>query len=161
MRNLKATAAAYNLSVRAQEENGVLTLTPGALSTSGALYDENYQTACGLRLRFAEGTDPAQIRTDANVVKWQDDALYISMDRPVQLRFDGQGADSRLLAVNLPADIAQTASGATLQFRDGGMMQVSVSGAAESASPGWTAQQENGVTTFTKFGPADTLDITY
>ena len=53
------------------------------------------------------------------------------------------------------------AKAATLNFLDDGMMQVKVSGTASTNSMGWNMETEDNITTFTKFGAADTLEIKF
>ncbi len=156
-----ASAAAYNLTASAYVADGQLRITPGAKNRDFALYDEAYQSACGIRIRFSEGFDTAKISSSASVQKWQDGALYISLDKPVSIDFSGNSAASPIVSVNIPAEITVTETGATLNFLDDGMMQVSVSGTASTDSQGWTIENTDNTTTFTKFGAAETLEIKF
>ncbi|MBR4157529.1 MAG: VCBS repeat-containing protein [Oscillospiraceae bacterium] len=158
---MKASAAAYNLTVDARMTDGVLTLTPGCESGDGALYDPAYQAACGVRLRFADKAKLPSAFCDAAVLRRTDDALYLSLAGETHLRFDGGGSESRIERVNVPAEVTLTAQSAELVFADGGLMQAVVSGSASTASEGWAAQETGGRTIFTKFGGADTLRIDF
>ncbi len=158
---MKASAAAYNLTVDARFSDGALTLTPGSVSPDGALFDSAFQNACGVRLRFADRARLASAVCDANVVRRTEDAIYLSLDGEVHVRFDGSGSESRLERVNVPAEITRTAQGAELAFAEGGLMEAVVSGSASTDSAGWTAQTRGGKTVFTKFGGADTLRISF
>lgn len=157
-----ASAAAYNLVASAYvDEGGQLRITPGARSRSIPLYDENYQNACGIRIRFSDKFDHSKISSSAGVQTWKDGALYISLDKPVSISFDGSGAPSPIVSVNIPANISVSESGAALDFLDDGMMQVVVDGNATTDCPGWNVESSQGKTTFTKFGAAETLEIKF
>ncbi|MDD6189076.1 MAG: VCBS repeat-containing protein [Clostridiales bacterium] len=156
-----ASAAAYNLIATANVSEGQLRITPGAANRDFPLYNESYQNACGIRIRFADSIDTSKISSSASVQKWQDGALYVSLDKPISIDFSGAAAASPILSVNIPAQISLIEGGAILQFRDSGMMQVTVEGSASTDSEGWTAESSGGKTTFTKFGSADTLEIKF
>ncbi len=158
---MKASAAACNLTVEARLSDGVLTLVPGCVSTSGALYDEAYQNACGVRLRFQDKADLAAASTDASVVRRTEDALYLSLDRATTINNVSPLDESPITRINVPAAVTRTASGAELVFAAGGLMEAAVSGSASTDSAGWDTQTRGGQTIFTKFGPADTLRITF
>ena len=156
-----ASAAACNLKANAYIADGQLRITPGENKRDFALYDEAYQSACGIRIRFSEKFDTSNISSNANVQKWQDGALYISLDKPVAIDFGGAATSSPIVSVNIPAKITVTETGAALDFLDDGMMQVKVSGTASTNSMGWNMETEDNITTFTKFGAADTLEIKF
>ena len=158
---MKASAAAYNLTVEAQFTDGVLTLTPGSATTDAALYDAAFQNTCGVRLRFADRGKLASAVCDASVVRRTDDAIYLSLDGETHIHMGGSGSESRIERVNVPAGISLTAQGAELVFAEGGLMEAVVSGSASTDSEGWTAETRDGKTVFTKFGGADTLRISF
>ena len=155
-----ASAAAYNLSVDASVSDGKIIITPGAVSTDSPLYDEAYQSACGIRIRFAERFDISKLGCSASVQKLQDGALYISLDKPATIAFN-DAAVSPIVSVNIPAHITATENGASLTFRDDGLMQVSVIGTASTDCAGWNIETTDGITTFSKFGSAETLEIKF
>ena len=155
-----ATAAAYHLTLAAGEEDGVLTLTPGTSGTDYPLYEERYQNACGVRLSFAQGADPAEICTDADVWCWVDGDLYVGLNRPVRVWRDTASPASHLAQVNLPAVIETGGNGVTrISFQEGGMMQAVVEGPVQCRSGGWTRTEDGDRTVFTRFGPAQPLSL--
>ena len=158
---MKASAAAYNLTVDARMADGVLTLKPGCESADGALYDPAFQAACGVRLRLADKSLLGKVVCDAPVLRRADDAIYLALGGETSLRFDGVGSESRIERVNVPAAVTLTAQGAELAFSEGGLMQAVVSGSASTASAGWETERRDGRTIFTKFGGADTLRIDF
>ena len=156
-----ASAAAYNLVATATVIDGQLRITPGASSRDFPLYDETYQNACGIRVRFAEKLDASKISSSASIQKWQDGALYISLDKPISIDFTGSVKASPIVSVNIPANISFSENSASLAFLDDGMMQVTVSGTASTGCEGWSVETNNNTTTFTKFGAAETLEIKF
>lgn len=165
---MHATAAAYHAELSAEtggaDDTPAITLTVSVPQGDYPLYDERYAAATGLRVDFsADYCQVAEVTTDAAVWRTSGNSLYVSADRPVQI-WTGKkpSVGAHLERVNIPADIEATETGAALTFRDGGMMQVVVSGGAETDSPGWqTEETADGKTIFTKFGGADTLAIVY
>ena len=156
-----ASAAAYNLKTNVYVADGQLRITPGESARDFALYDEAYQSACGIRIRFSEKFDTDKISSSASVQKWQDGALYVSLDKPISIDFRGKSAASPIVSVNIPAEISLSENTATLNFLDDGMMQVKVRGLASTDCKGWNTETANNITTFTKFGAAETLEIKY
>ena len=71
----------------------------------------------------------------------------------------GGNNDINITSVNLPASIRRDNDGASVKFLDGGMMCVSVKGAAKTSSKGWTTTHQNDTTTFRKYGPPSTIKI--
>jgi hypothetical protein len=158
---MMATAAAYNLNVKV---SGVvtdgdinLTLTPGEKSEDFALYDKDYQMAAGLKLVFREDVDPSKLSTDADVWRVDGQSLYLGLNKSVSVQQMTGKETPHIARVNLPAEIKESADGAELRFLDGGMMQVVVSGSANTTSEGWTRSELDGQTIFTKYGSADSL----
>ncbi len=159
---MAATAAAYNLDLACLRQGDRLTLTPGERDTGFPLYDKAYQDACGLRLSFAETVDTSKVTTDAGVWCWVDGDLYIGLDRPVTVDLmGGPAADAHLERVNLPAAIRRDGAVTRVEFHDGGMMQVVLSGPAQVRSRGWTERTVEGKTVLTKYGPAETLELVF
>jgi hypothetical protein len=158
---MAATAAAYNLTVTASGdlETG-LSLTPGAASDDFPHYDENFQNASGVKLVFKEGVDVSALSVDADVWRTSGNAVYLGLNRPVSVK-SGASASNHIERVNVPAEITSDSNGAELRFLDGGMMQVVVSGAAETSDDGWIITSRDGKTIFTKYGGADTLRISW
>ena len=156
-----ASAAAYNLKANAYVADGQLRITPGETSRDFPLYDEAYQAACGIRIRFSGKFDTDKISSSASVQKWKDGALYVSLDKPISIDFSGDSTPSPIVSVNIPAKISTGENGATLAFLDDGMMQVKVSGIVTTDCMGWNMETKDNITTFTKFGAADTLEIKF
>lgn len=157
----KSVAAAGNAAVEVSVQDGVITLTPRAVSTDFSLYDANYQNAAGVRLTLSAEIDADTLQTDANVWRRDGQSFYLALDKTVTLSTDLPAVDTHLTRVNLPAQIKQQEDGATVSFMDDGMMQVAVSGAAQTTSEGWTVSQNESETVFTKFGVADSITITF
>ena len=157
---MKASAAAYNLKVDVSGKRDGLVLRPRAISSDGALYDENAQNACGIRLDFASGF-AGGAKTDSSVWKTQTGDLIVGLDGKVKVMASPEGSGCHLTQVNLPAEIRADGAGAELEFLDGGMMQVIVSGPASTEDEGWSVTDWGGQTRFTKFGAADSLHIQY
>ncbi len=136
-----ATAAAYHLTVTAsrEDESGAITLTSGTTCTDYALFDENFQNCCGVKVTPGEVLSGMELETDA----------------------DHSGDENHIEAVNVPADITLLDGGAQIAFLEGTMMQVTVYGAAGTDDAGWNVVQEDGRTTFTKYGQAETLTLYY
>lgn len=159
---MQATAAAYHLSLTTSGTlKSGLTLTPGADSTDFALYNADYQNSGGVRISFAASVDTTRISPDADVWYWRDGDLYVGLNRPVTLRQSGGGEQAHLMRVNLPATIEHRGEATKITFLDGGMMQVAVSGPAKTSSDGWTATQAGSQVIFTKYGPADVLEVLF
>lgn len=158
-------AAAYNLGVDVAAQSGGFTISPDVCATDFALYNEAAQSACGVKLTFSEALQ-ADTVIDADVWKQDGNSFLIGLNQPVSVCIDAPGsvdASSRnhIMQVNVPAEITATGEGASLSFLDGGMMQVVVSGAAQTDDSSWTATERNGNTVFTKFGDACSLEFIY
>lgn len=157
----KSVAAASNAAVDVSVQDGVITLTPGAVSTDFSLYDATYQSAAGVKLTLSAEIDADTLQTDANVWRRDGQSFYLALDKAVTLSADLPAADTHLTRVNLPAKIELQDGGASVTFLDDGMMQLAVSGAAQTTSEGWTVSQNGDETVFTKFGAADSIAITF
>ena len=158
---MRAAAAALNLQVDARMKDGVLTLTAGQADTGFALYDARTQGAMGVEVEFSAHSNAADYAADANVWYQKGNSLYVSLDRPVTLTKTARGGGAHLARVNTPAQITLVEGGAEVAFREDGMMEAVVDGAAVTGSEGWTVTRQGDQTVFTKFGRADTLQIRY
>ena len=163
-----ASAAAYNmtLSVSGGYSDGAFdaTFTAGAENNRAAMYDGDYQTSTGAKISLGEALSDLDIAVDADV--WHRDGgdIYVGLNRAARLySAGGELEGTHLTRVNLPAMISSHEAGATIQFAEGGMMECAVSGAASTASAGWSARTtENGETIFTCYDAAPrTLNITF
>ena len=167
---MKASAAAYNmgLSVEKTEEN-VLKFSSEGIAKDFELYDGNYQECVGIKIEFSDSMDISNAKVKANVWKYDEakNALYVGLNKEVLLDISGSDEDgekivsdkSHVISVNIPAQIDVENDKMTLKFEDDGMMQLSVLGNVEVLSDGWSAKEENGVTTLTKFGDVTDLEI--
>ena len=166
---MKSTAAAYNLEIELSNAPGAkngspdIVLTPSAKTDDFPLFDERYQASCGVKIEFSEEYDADRFMTDADVWYRDGNALYIALNRPVRLyRAARNAADgAHLEKVNMASKITKTEKGASVEFLDDGMMQLAVAGDAEINAPGWDITRADGRTVFTKFGTAETLEITF
>ena len=158
---MRAAAAALNLLVDARMADGVLTLTAGQAGSGFALYDARTQDAMGVEIEFSARCSAAGYAVDANVWYQKGNSLYVSLDRPVTLTKTARSDGAHLAQVNTPAQITLVEGGAEVAFREDGMMEAVVDGAAVTSSVGWTVTQQGDQTVFTKYGAADTLQIRY
>ncbi len=155
-----ATAAAYNLSVKVVNDGEKILITPEALASDFPLYDERYQNSCGVRISVGEKLDMAELSVDADVWYAQGRDIFASLNRPITIA-SGEMYGTHIRQINLPAEVSRTESGAEITFLDGGMMQVTVDGAASTSSDGWLKESYDGITVFTKYGKADTITIVF
>ncbi|MDD6484737.1 MAG: VCBS repeat-containing protein [Clostridiales bacterium] len=149
----KAAAAAYNTEVIAYSENGRITLKAKTRSDNIPLYDSDYQACVGVRVIFP---NDSTYTTDASVWRQSDNSVYVALDREVHIS-PSEEVKSSICAVNIPAKITLSQSSAKVAFKDNGIMEVKVNGRAEAVSDGWDMSFEDGITTFRKYGKADTL----
>ena len=163
-----ASAAAYNmtLSVSGGYSDGAFdaTFTAGAENNRAAMYDGDYQTSTGAKISLGEALSDLDIAVDADVWHRDGSDIYVGLNRAARLySAGGEQEGTHLTRVNLPAMISSHEAGATIQFAEGGMMECAVSGAASTASAGWSARTtENGETIFTCYDAAPrTLNITF
>ena len=163
-----ASAAAYNmtLSVSGGYSDGAFdaTFTAGAENNRAAMYDGDYQTSTGAKISLGEALSDLDIAVDADVWHRDGSDIYVGLNRAARLySAGGEQEGAHLTRVNLPAMISSNEAGATIQFAEGGMMECAVSGAASTASAGWSARTtENGETIFTCYDAAPrTLNITF
>ena len=166
---MKAIAAAYNLEISVSNADGAkggrsnIMLTPSAKATDFPLFDERYQDSCGVRIEFGEAYEAGNFTTDADIWYRDENALYISLNRPVRVyQTNGKTADvTHLEMVNIAAEISKTENGAVVAFLDDGMMQITVAGDAEITTADWEITRADGKTVFTKFGTAETAEIIF
>ena len=158
---MRAAAAALNLQVDARMRDGVLTLAAGQAGAGFALYDAQTQHAMGVEVDFSARCSAGDYAADANVWYQKGNSLYVSLDRPVTLTKTARSYGAHLAQVNTPAQITLVEGGAEVAFREDGMMEAVVDGAAVTSSVGWTVTQQGDQTVFTKYGAADTLQIRY
>ena len=163
-----ASAAAYNmtLSVSGGYSDGAFdaTFTAGAENNRAAMYDGDYQTSTGAKISLGEALSDLDIAVDADVWHRDGSDIYVGLNRAARLySAGGEQEGTHLTRMNLPAMISSHEAGATIQFAEGGMMECAVSGAASTASAGWSARTtENGETIFTCYDAAPrTLNITF
>ena len=163
-----ASAAAYNMTVdvdaEVSEDGHIsMSLAAGAVNNLAAMYDGDYQTSTGARISLGEAIE-GEVVTDADVWHVDGNNIYVSLNRPVSITSGADAAGgTHLTRVNLPAAISATDTNATVQFKEGGMMECAVNGTAYTASEGWTAEaKESGETIFTCYSAEpSTLIITF
>ena len=163
-----ASAAAYNMTISVSGgcSDGAFdaTFTAGAENNRAAMYDGDYQTSTGAKISLGEALSDLDIAVDADVWHRDGSDIYVGLNRAARLySAGGEQEGTHLTRVNLPAMISSHEAGATIQFAEGGMMECAVSGAASTASAGWSARTtENGETIFTCYDAAPrTLNITF
>lgn len=153
-----ASAAALNTAVTASMdgESGAIRLSASTLRTDLALYDESYQNSVGVKLTFGEGHSASDYATDATVWRQEGNSLYLSLDKDTTV-WKGQREGTYLRQVNLPASLTWEEDTLTVDFAEGGLMEVQVEGSVSTPSEGWTMTREGERATLTKRGDADTL----
>lgn len=157
----KAVAAAYNTHVAAKWENGELKIQAKEASfIKPLLYNENYQNSVGVKVIFSESTNDNSFRADANVWDKRENAFYVSLDRPATITLADLPYSIHIKSVNIPAKITKESNTAKIEFLEGGMMQVKVEGVARTECEGWEITKKDDMTVFTKYGKAETLEIT-
>ncbi|WP_297212448.1 FG-GAP repeat domain-containing protein [uncultured Flavonifractor sp.] len=153
-----ASAAAVNTAVTAgvDAQTGAICLSASPVDTGLAMYDERYQSAVGVKLTFGAGYAAADYTTDASVWRQEGNSLYLSLDRETTVwKETREGTCLRL--VNLPAGLSWEGDTLTIDFAQGGLMEVVVEGSVSTPSQGWTMTREGERTTFTKRGDPDKL----
>lgn len=165
---MRQIAAAYNLEVtlaageRAEEGKLDLVVTPSAVSENSAFYEEGYQNSCGVKISFSQKYDADKMAVDADVWYREGNAIYFAANRAVEIyETNGWRDGAHLEQINIAAEVETHENGAQITFLDGGMMQIAVSGKAGTDSAGWTVTEKDGKTMFTKYGNADTINITF
>lgn len=152
-----ASAAALNTAVTAavDPETGAVRLSAAPVREDLALYDADYQSAVGVKLTFADGVQAADYATSASVWRQEGNCLYLSLDRDAAV-WQGERQESYLRKVNLPAALTWEGDTLTVDFADGGLMEVEVEGTVSTPSEGWTMTRTGERTLFTRRGdPAE------
>lgn len=165
---MQAVAAEYNLTLSVSDSPDTksgkfgVTLTPGTKTVDYPLFDRYYQSSCGARISFSENLNVKRFATDADVWYRDGNNLYVSLNREITLYSTGhtQKGD-HLEKVNFAALLEETEDGMAVKFADNGMMQVVVDGRASTDNEGWDVVRQDGKTTFTKYGTAETLNIKF
>lgn len=156
----KMTAAAFNTKVSTSGTADNLTLKASSKNDKLPLYDKRYQRSAGVKIILAEGNLAEEYNVDANVWYKKDNCIYVSLDRDTKISKSGTGNNLHIMNVNIPAQISADKTSANVKFLDGGMMTVTVDGMVKTTSKGWDITQQDGKTTFRKYGKKDTLKIT-
>lgn len=153
-----ASAAALNAQITAgvDGDGETIFLSAAPVRTDLALYSEDYQSAVGVKLTFAAGTDAGDYTTNASVWRQRGNSLYLSLDHEVSV-WKGETGSAHLRRVNLPADIRREEDGLVVDFAQGGLMQAEVEGTVSTPSEGWTLTRNGENTLLTKFGDAGEL----
>ena len=148
-----ASAAAINMTASVENGSGEgfdITITAGAEHNRAAMYDGDYQTSTGARLSLGEALADEELSIEAAAWHRDGDEIYLSLARPAHISSGEASEGAHLTRINLPAAVAVTDAGATVQFREGGMMEAAVSGAAHTESDGWAVSESaSGETVFT------------
>ncbi len=154
----KAVSAAFNTSIKADMNDGVITISKRVRNDSRRLYDENFTDCIGVRIVFADNVKASRYITDASAYKSEGNTLTVSLDKTVTVK-TGKSDDINIEDINLPASVKRDDSKAKVAFKEGGMMSVRVKGEAVTDSDGWNIVKDGKDTVFTKFGKADTITI--
>ena len=155
----KMSAAALNTRVTAGRKDNTIYITARARDKKHPLYDKNYQNAVGVKVIFDNNIAADEYKTDADVTSVRDNCLYVSLNRTARISKTIDEGNINITSVNLPATIHRFGSSATIGFKSGGMMTVTVKGNAKTTSQGWETITQDGKTTFRKYGAADVLRI--
>jgi hypothetical protein len=155
----KSVSAAYNSDIKAYLDNGKITLTSKVRDESIGLYDKRYTDCVGVKIVFAAGDSAKNYATDANVWNIENNAMYLSLDKPVTLTKNVISNVLNIKQINIPSEVKLTSDSAEIDFCESGLMYVRVGGVAETNDSGWTVQRKDGDTVFMKFGQAQKLKI--
>ncbi len=156
---VKMTAAALNTVVYAKRTDNTITLSRSEKDAGGPLCDKRYQNSTGVKIILSDEDMAEEYSVDANVYYKKDGCIFLSLDKSASISKDGMNSGMHIIQVNLPAKISKTGNGAKVKFADDGVMTVTVDGMATTASRGWDITQQDGTTTFRKYGKAQTLKI--
>ena len=138
-----------------------MAISPSAISHDFPLYDADAQSSMGIRLTFSQSLG-VDFSTDSGVWKETEGGLAVGLAGPVEIFPESAGADEAHIAqINTPAQVTADEAGAEIVFLGDGMLQAVVQGSAATEDAGWTVEERDGKTIFTKYGAADTLHITF
>lgn len=158
-------AAACNLTVDAVGSGSGrfdIELIGTADTNTAPLYNGDYQASCGVRVSLGEALADRTVATDADVWYRDGNNLYVALNRAVRVyETDSPSDGTHIARVNIPAIVQTADTGATLTFLDDGLMQIVVEGGASTDSKGWAVTENGGYTTFTRYGDAVSITITY
>ena len=164
---MKASAAAIHMTAKLTPAKGQkgfsFAVAAGDDSMAYPLKDARYANACGVKVTFGEKLAGKTFATDADVWYWgENGCLYVGLNKTVRV-YETEEAETvpHIQQINIPAEITPAKNGAKVAFSDGGMMQLTVAGDAATDSEGWTVEEIDGNTRFTKYGEADTLNLHY
>ena len=157
----KSAAASLNMYAEVIHAEDGFSVIPMQYSQDFPLYDENFANAAGYKISFSKDIDIARMAVSAAVcdIDLKNNCIYTAGTATVSSK---TGLSSpHIVSVNLPANI----DGGTIEFLEGGYMQVVVSGTVEvhsSGKPGdeWTIRNKDGRMIISKFGKAQTLELT-
>ena len=156
----KAVSAAYNTDIKVDYKDGKIKISSSVRDESRRLYDERYTNSVGVKIIFDDDIDFKMYKTNSDVYKIKDNALYVTLNNTVTVEENReQGDNINVKEINIPADVKIKKNNSVIKFRDDGMMSVRVSGDATTKSDGWTVTKDGKDTVFTKFGKAQTLKI--
>ncbi len=142
---MEASAAARNLEVLVENENGVLKITPTEV-----------QPGMGLEMEFAEHVNA--YFTDAKVWHREGNSLFFSLDEGVTVS-QIENQTSPLRQVNLPANVEVSTDTVTIEFLDNGMLQVVAEPGYTTNDSDWIVTEKENCTVFTHYGDAATLTL--
>lgn len=142
---MQASAAARNLEVLVENENGVLKITP-----------TETLPGMGLEMEFAEHVNA--YFTDAKVWRREGNSLFFSLGDGVSVS-QNETDLSPLRQVNLPAEIDISEDSIGIEFLDNGMMQVMAEPGWTTDDPDWIVTEKENCTVFTRYGDIATLTL--
>lgn len=155
----KSVSAAYNSDIKAYIDNEKIILTSNVRDESIGLYDKKYTDCVGVKIVFASGDNANNYTTDANVWNIENNAMYLSLDKPVTLTKNVINDVLNIKQINIPSEVKLTSDTAEITFNESGLMYVRVGGVAQTDDKDWTIRRKDGDTIFMKFGQAQKLKI--
>ena len=160
---LLSSAAAYGLTLKLSggESGNAYVFAPG-YTDMGALYDSGYARSAGIRISLGSALAGKNYTSDASVWYRRGDDIFVSADKPFQIyETFFPRHPKHIESVNIAASIELKDRGCTVKFLDSGLMRCVVDGSAATESSGWKREEKDGKTIFTKYGEAQTLEISY
>ena len=155
----KSVSASYNSDIRAYVSDGNITITSTVRDENIGLYDKKYTDCVGVKVVFPSDDSAGNYTTDANVWNAENNAMYLSLDKPATLTKNVISNNLNIKQINVPSEIKLSSDSAEINFKESGLMYVRVAGTAETTDKGWTIHRKNGDTVFMKFGKAQKLKI--